>query len=948
VPGGSGPGFGLASSDEADLMASAEPVRLWSGLGRAGVSEVWQAAAGFVEGAHTAASSYAALERGLGTLREAGRALEASPETALALVDRVLERGSETALSGRALYLRGQALARQGDWRAALESWERIEGTPIDDYVAIRRAEALLELGRASAAADAMSDLLDRLRETPNRVTAHRARELRLQGLFVAGRHAELLARSEDFLETYGEYPREDQLWFWRAQSYLAIGEPVAAARELDRVVWRYPYRPLAQASWHALRALESAGVRVPRHSLEERFERTDELLLNKHWDIVETELASLLREVLETRGEGVLANEIRWRRYRNAYGSGDFAAGLSHLEAIRAVGLHGIVRYAFYSQLSETYARLGRFEEGVEALREREGNRTSARRHSVLAEYYFNHGFFEESLAHTRQYLSTRSQRGWDFALLLFLAGEYEEAAAQLDELADRSSGTTRRRNRYFAGRARQELGDFDRARRAFEAVLSSQAGEFIDYYGLQATNRLLEIERSEPDRLLVGAAEPAVVTVANEAVGPEGDEGLRAARAPEVGLDELAGTALQSLEMHLTDFVRRQVEPPMPAASESGLRLFQRPARLHWDGPDGIADTRLSLVASGHEIRTAYWNPADEDAFARLTTEYGDLFPELERADFLLDVGERHAARVEARESSVEFRGLDRAFGSRRPTRARPIRLTNRRFAPYIDNRASGTGFWGLRLSAFRYPVPDDAREREAVGDRQIAIYDNRGELRQAFRDGLMTLGDYHFVRRFAQARGTYRRSEPDGEYRQEWSEVFPRAYPELVTGWSEAYELNPYVIWALMRVESSFNPDSISRSNARGLLQVIPKTGELISQRLGYWDFGPHNLMRPELSIEYGCYYFAELMTKFHGQELIAFAAYNAGPHQASRWVEGRGRAPLDAFIETIPFEQAREYAKKVYYHLALYRRLYVGEDHLYLGNVIDPAYELNVHF
>ena len=103
-----------------------------------------------------------------------------------------------------------------------------------------------------------------------------------------------------------------------------------------------------------------------------------------------------------------------------------------------------------------------------------------------------------------------------------------------------------------------------------------------------------------------------------------------------------------------------------------------------------------------------------------------------------------------------------------------------------------------------------------------------------------------------------------------------------------------------------------------------------------------------MNPELSIEFGSYYLGELMEKFQGQELIAFSAYNAGPHRMARWLEGRGELPLDAFIETIPFQQAREYTKKVYRYLALFRRIYLGEEGLYVGQRIDSAYENNIHF
>ena len=878
------------------------------------------------------ARDYAALDRSRHALDEAANLVRRVPARSLALVERVLEVPQDGAIRDRAWWLMGDALAALGDPAGALTAWEQLDAVSVPDYLALRRAEAQLALGNTHQAAEQALALTETLRHTGHQ-TLHYARQLRLQALYAAGRWSELVDEGEAFLNRYREYPRTDQLWHQLGQAQIALGQPERAARHFDAVVWNYPYRPTAQASLLALRTLGAAGVRLPAHSFNERFEQARRHRVNKHWDIVDALLEDLLSDVLAEQGETGFANEIRMARWRNSYGSGDFPAALDHLEQIQSAGRRGVRGGQFFTRLSDTYARLGQIEQGAEALRRRDRGRSEVHRHNQLGAFYYENGYYNEALQHHRQVLTERRQANWSFSRLLFMAGEYRRAGRQFEALGDRSVGSNRRRFRYWEGRSWQQAGWHDAARRSFEQVLESGART---YYGLQASNRLLELDRSEPPELFVDV--DSIDTTATDASLGTGSQTL----------DDLAGRVLQDLNLDLTELVLRAVEQPVVASDAGPNASFHRAARLYWDGPDGVPDTQLALLASEHRIESAYWQSPDEGALGQLAEEYGDLFEALERSRFLYSVGRRHDARVEARDASIEFRALDSRFSRRRPTRLRPIALGQRRFAHYIDNRSEDTGFWGIRLNNYRYPVPEVSAERVSLGERQVAIYDNRSELRESFRQGLMQLGDYHLVRRFARERGGWRRTPENGQNRQDWSEAYPRAYTDLVTEFAAEYGLNPYVIWALMTVESSHNPDSISRANARGLLQVIPKTGELISQRLGYWDFGPHNLMTPELSIEFGCYYFSELMTKFHGQELLAFAAYNGGPHRVARLLEGHGRLPLDAFIEAIPYEQAREYTKKVYRHLALYRRLYLGEEQLYVGQAIDPDYENNIHF
>ena len=120
-------------------------------------------------------------------------------------------------------------------------------------------------------------------------------------------------------------------------------------------------------------------------------------------------------------------------------------------------------------------------------------------------------------------------------------------------------------------------------------------------------------------------------------------------------------------------------------------------------------------------------------------------------------------------------------------------------------------------------------------------------------------------------------------------------------------------------------------------------------MIALRADQADFGIHELLDPRASIQYGTYYFNELLQKFHGQEILAMIAYNAGPHQVQRWLEWRGdQMDLDEFVETVPYDGARRYPQRALRHMSIYRHLYLDDDSLYVGLALDPTFENNIYF
>ena len=136
----------------------------------------------------------------------------------------------------------------------------------------------------------------------------------------------------------------------------------------------------------------------------------------------------------------------------------------------------------------------------------------------------------------------------------------------------------------------------------------------------------------------------------------------------------------------------------------------------------------------------------------------------------------------------------------------------------------------------------------------------------------------------------------------------------------------DLDPLLVFALIRQESLFESLAASWASARGLMQVIPPTGEEIHAELG-WPPGYEtaDLHRPYVSLRFGTYYLAKQRDRFDGRIDVALAGYNGGPFNAQRWLERAGDDP-DLFRELVTFSETRTYIQRIKEHLAIYQALY----------------------
>ena len=146
----------------------------------------------------------------------------------------------------------------------------------------------------------------------------------------------------------------------------------------------------------------------------------------------------------------------------------------------------------------------------------------------------------------------------------------------------------------------------------------------------------------------------------------------------------------------------------------------------------------------------------------------------------------------------------------------------------------------------------------------------------------------------------------------------------YRDWIAAYSEEYDLDPYFVSAVIFTESKFDPNAKSGAGARGLMQVMPATGEEIAAALGI-AFDPDQLFDPETSIRFGTYYLREQMNRFDNNPAVVLAAYNAGPHRAEQWIADYG-FDSKGHIAYIPFDETDQYVDRVLLMQEVYRLLY----------------------
>ncbi|MFK7967187.1 MAG: transglycosylase SLT domain-containing protein [Burkholderiaceae bacterium] len=178
-------------------------------------------------------------------------------------------------------------------------------------------------------------------------------------------------------------------------------------------------------------------------------------------------------------------------------------------------------------------------------------------------------------------------------------------------------------------------------------------------------------------------------------------------------------------------------------------------------------------------------------------------------------------------------------------------------------------------------------------------------------------------------------------------DWTLRFMKPFRAPVESIANARGLDPAWIYGLMHQESRFALRARSHVGARGLMQIMPRTGRWIARQLGVRGFKTAQLEQFETNVAFGTYYLRSVYDKLDQSMLLASAAYNAGPKRPRRWRASLPH-PVDGalFAELIPFAQTRQYVKKVLLNTAYYGYRFEGKPQSLkrlLGQVANLPFE-----
>jgi len=217
-----------------------------------------------------------------------------------------------------------------------------------------------------------------------------------------------------------------------------------------------------------------------------------------------------------------------------------------------------------------------------------------------------------------------------------------------------------------------------------------------------------------------------------------------------------------------------------------------------------------------------------------------------------------------------------------------------------------------------------------RNAAGIRRALEFYARGQIVDARREW------YHVSRLFsreemvAQAKLAYDmqwyfpaiRTISQAQYWDDLDIRFPMAHQASLTREAKVRGLHSSWVFAITRQESAFMSDAKSGVGAMGLMQLMPATAKETARRFGIPLKNPNNAYLPEVNIQLGAAYLSQVHGQFKGNRVLASAAYNAGPGRVRQWLRGADHLSFDVWVETIPFDETRQYVQNVLSYSVIY--------------------------
>lgn len=152
-----------------------------------------------------------------------------------------------------------------------------------------------------------------------------------------------------------------------------------------------------------------------------------------------------------------------------------------------------------------------------------------------------------------------------------------------------------------------------------------------------------------------------------------------------------------------------------------------------------------------------------------------------------------------------------------------------------------------------------------------------------------------------------------------------IYPLKYNEYVEEYSRRYNIDPYMVYAIIKAESNFNPNAKSSSNAVGLMQIMEATAIETANKMEL-NISEKELFNPDINIHIGVKYFTDLLNKYNNNYYLAIVAYNAGIGNVDKWIKEGTIKQDGSDIENVPFKETNNYVRRILRDYEIYKEFY----------------------
>ena len=155
-----------------------------------------------------------------------------------------------------------------------------------------------------------------------------------------------------------------------------------------------------------------------------------------------------------------------------------------------------------------------------------------------------------------------------------------------------------------------------------------------------------------------------------------------------------------------------------------------------------------------------------------------------------------------------------------------------------------------------------------------------------------------------------------------------VYPLEYKDEVLEYSKKYNLDPYLVFAVINAESGFDKHATSSKNAKGIMKITESTAKEVNEITNSVDsLNEENIYNEDINIELGCQYLASLISRYNGNYYLAICSYNAGIGNVDKWIsQGQISQDLNTTDVELPFKETTKYLKKVIHNYKMYKVIY----------------------